>query len=453
MEEKVIEKIIELIQYKEINKLHDLLEDINSADFPSLFEELNQENVLVIYRLLSKEKAAEVFAELDSDVQEKLINVFTDKELKSVMDDLFMDDTVDLIEEMPSNVVKRILRNISSTDRKVINELLKYPEDSAGSIMTTEFVDLKKNMTVEEAFAKIKKIGLKKETVYNCYVVDSSRKLVGSVDIKELLIAERDEKIEDILEENAISVLTTEDQENVAKMFDKYNLVAMPVVDKENRLVGIVTIDDAIDVLQEENTEDFEKMAAIIPTEDTYFKTGVFTHAKNRILWLLVLMLSSAFTGAIIENYEAAIAGVPILVAFIPMIMGTGGNCGSQSSTLIIRGLALDEIKFSDFFKAVWKELRVAIVVGIVLAVVNSVRMLIQYGAEYGAQVVQMSVVVGVTLIATAIIAKLMGCILPMIAKKLKLDPAIMAAPLITTVVDMCSIFVFFKIAVAVMGL
>lgn len=453
MEEKVIEKIIELIQYKEINKLHDLLEDINSADFPSLFEELNQENVLVIYRLLSKEKAAEVFAELDPDVQEKLINVFTDKELKSVMDDLFMDDTVDLIEEMPSNVVKRILRNISSTDRKIINELLKYPEDSAGSIMTTEFVDLKKNMTVEEAFAKIKKIGLKKETVYNCYVVDSSRKLVGTIDIKELLIAERDEKIEDILEDNAISVLTTEDQENVAKMFDKYNLVAMPVVDKENRLVGIVTIDDAIDVLQEENTEDFEKMAAMIPTEDTYFKTGVFTHAKNRILWLLVLMLSSAFTGAIIENYEAAIAGVPILVAFIPMIMGTGGNCGSQSSTLIIRGLALDEIKFSDFFKAVWKELRVALVVGIVLAAVNSIRMFIQYGTVYGNQVAQMSVVVGVTLVATAIIAKLMGCILPMLAKKLKLDPAIMAAPLITTVVDMCSIFVFFKIAVAVMGL
>ena len=453
MEEKVIEKIIELIQYKEINKLHDLLEDINSADFPSLFEELNQENVLVIYRLLSKEKAAEVFAELDSDLQEELINVFTDKELKSVMDDLFMDDTVDLIEEMPSNVVKRILRNISSTDRKVINELLKYPEDSAGSIMTTEFVDLKKNMTVEEAFAKIKKIGLKKETVYNCYVVDSSRKLVGTVDIKELLIAERDEKIEDILEENAISVLTTEDQENVAKMFDKYNLVAMPVVDTENRLVGIVTIDDAIDVLQEENTEDFEKMAAIIPTEDTYFKTGVFTHAKNRILWLLVLMLSSAFTGAIIENYEAAIAGVPILVAFIPMIMGTGGNCGSQSSTLIIRGLALDEIKFSDFFKAVWKELRVAIVVGVVLSAVNTVRMFIQYGAEYGNQVMQMSIVVGITLIATAVIAKLMGCMLPMLAKKLKLDPAIMAAPLITTVVDMCSIFVFFKIAVAVMGL
>ena len=453
MEEKVIEKIIELIQYKEINKLHDLLEDINSADFPSLFEELNQENVLVIYRLLSKEKAAEVFAELDSDVQEKLINVFTDKELKSVMDDLFMDDTVDLIEEMPSNVVKRILRNIKPSDRKIINELLKYPEDSAGSIMTTEFIDLKKNMTVEEAFVKIKKIGLKKETVYNCYVVDASRKLVGSVDIKELLIAERDEKIEDILDENAISVLTTEDKEEVAKMFDKYSYVAMPVVDKEDRLVGIVTIDDAIDVLQEENTEDFEKMAAIIPTEDTYFKTGVFTHAKNRILWLLVLMLSSAFTGAIIENYEAAIAGVPILVAFIPMIMGTGGNCGSQSSTLIIRGLALDEIKFSDFFRVVWKELRVAIVVGVALALVNTVRMLIQYGTVYGNQVVQMSLVVGITLVATAIIAKLMGCILPMIAKKFKLDPAIMAAPLITTVVDMCSIFVFFKIAVAVMGL
>ena len=453
MEKEIIEKIEEQIKEKKINQLHETLEDINCADFPALFEELDEENIVIIYRLLSKEKAAEVFAELDPDVQERLINVFTDKELKAVIDELFMDDTVDLIEEMPSNVVKRILKNIKPSDRKIVNDLLKYPEDSAGTIMTTEFVDLKKNMTVEQGFEKIKKIGLKKETVYNCYVVDASRKLVGSVDIKEMLISERDTKIEDIMEENSISVLTTEDKEDVAKKFDKYNFVAMPVVDTENRLVGIITIDDAIDVLQEENTEDFEKMAAMLPNEDTYFKTGVFTHAKNRIMWLLVLMLSSAFTGAIIENYEAAIAGVPILVAFIPMIMGTGGNCGSQSSTLIIRGLALDEIKFSDFFRAIWKELRVGLVVGIVLALVNSLRMFIQYGSEEGIQVLQMSIVVGTTLIATAVIAKLMGCILPMVAKKLKLDPAIMAAPLITTVVDMCSIFVFFKIAVAVMGL
>ena len=453
MIEEIKDKILELIENKRMSDLQQLLDDVNSADFPSLFEELNEEEIIIIYRLLSKEKAAEVFAELDSDVQEKLINFLTDKELKSVVERLFMDDTVDLIEEMPANVVKRILKSIKAEDRKKINELLNFPEDSAGSIMTIEYVELKENMIVEEAFDIIKKTGIKKETVYNCYVVDNRKKLIGSVDIKEMLTSERDVKIKDILDDNVISVLTTEDKETVAKLFDKYNLVAMPVIDKENRLVGIVTIDDAIDVMQEEVTEDFEKMAAMVPTEESYFKTSVWTHARNRIIWLLVLMLSSAFTGAIIENYEAAIAGVPLLVSFIPMIMGTGGNCGSQSSTLIIRGLALDEIKFSDFFKAIWKELRVALVVGGLLATVNFGRMYIQYGREYGAQAIQMSIVVGATIVATAVIAKLMGCILPMLAKKLKLDPAIMAAPLITTVVDMCSIWVFFKIAVSVMGL
>ena len=453
MEENLMDKIVELIENKNMNKLHDVLEDINSADFPALFEELSEEDILIIYRLLSKDKAAEVFVELDSDLQEKLINGFTDKELKSVINDLFMDDTVDLIEEMPANVVNRILKNIKPSSRKIVNELLKFPEDSAGSIMTTEYVELKKDMTVEEAFQIIKKTGIKKETIYVCYVKDEYRKLVGTVEIKDLLIAERDEKIENILEENPISVLTTDDKEDVAKKFDKYDVVAIPVVDKENRLVGIVTIDDAIDVIQDETTEDFEKMAAMLPAEDTYFKTSVFTHAKNRIVWLLVLMLSSAFTGAIIEDYQQAISIVPILVAFIPMIMGTGGNCGSQSSTLIIRGLALDEIKFSDIFKAIWKELRVALVVGTILAIVTAVRILIQYGSTYQDQVVQISIVVGGTLILTAIIAEIMGCTLPMIAKKLKLDPAIMASPLITTGVDMCSIFVFFKMAGAVMGI
>lgn len=447
------EKIVELIKEKKINELHKMLEEINSADFPSLFEELEEEYIVIIYRLLSKEKAAEVFAELDSDVQEKLINVFTDKELKTVISQLFMDDTVDLIEEMPSSVVKRILNNVNATDRKVINELLNFPEDSAGSIMTTEFVEFKENITIAQAFDIIRKTGIKKETVYSCYVVDKSRKLIGYVDIKEMLTSDSNLKITEIMEENPISVLTTEDQENVAKMFDKYNYMAIPVVDKENRLVGIVTIDDAIDVMQDENTEDFEKMAAMLPNEETYFKTGVFTHAKNRILWLLVLMLSSTVTGAIIEKYEAAVAAIPILVAFIPMLMDTGGNCGSQSSTLIIRGLALDEIKISDIFKVIWKELRVAIVVGITLAIVTALRVYLQYGKNYSGQVVQLSTVVGVTIIATAIIAKLVGGILPIVAKKLKLDPAIMAAPLITTIVDMCSILVFFKVAVLVMGI
>ena len=364
-----------------------------------------------------------------------------------------MDDTVDLIEEMPASVVKRILNNVGAKDRKVINELLNYPEDSAGSIMTTEFIEFKENITIQEGFDIIRKTGIKKETVYYAYVVDKSRKLLGLVDIKEMLISDRDIKITEIMEENPISLLTTEDQENVAKMFDKYNYIAMPVVDKEGRLVGIVTIDDAIDVIQEENTEDFEKMAAMLPNEDTYFKTGVFTHAKNRIVWLLVLMLSSTFTGAIIEKYQMAFAAIPILVAFIPMIMDTGGNCGSQSSTLIIRGLALDEIKISDIFKVIWKELRVAIIVGITLALITAVRVFLQYGKEYSGQVISLSVVVGLTLIATAIIAKLVGGILPMIAKKLKLDPAIMAAPLITTIVDMCSIWVFFQFAVRIMNL
>ncbi|MCI9063900.1 MAG: magnesium transporter [Clostridia bacterium] len=454
MDEVIVEKIVELIKEKKINELHEMLEDINSADFPALFEEVNQENVIIIYRLLSKEKAAEVFAELDSDVQERLINVFTDKELKSVIDDLFMDDTVDLIEEMPSNVVKRILKNIKSSDRKIINELLKYPEDSAGTIMTTEFIDLKKNMTVQEGFDKIKKIGLKKETVYNCYVVDTSRKLVGSIDIKEMLISERDAKIEDIMEDNAISVLTTEDKEEVAKMFDKYNFVAMPVVDKENRLVGIVTIDDAIDVLQDENTEDFEKMAAISPNEDTYFKTSAIKHAKNRIVWLLLLMLSATFTGLIIERFQTAIAAVPLLATFMTMISGTGGNCGSQSSTLIIRGLVLEEIKFSDLFKAIWKELRVAIIVGGILAIVTGLRIFLQYQGALGLdETLKLAQVVGITLILTAIIAEFLGCILPMLAKKLKLDPAIMASPLITTIVDLCSMLVYFNIATWIMGL
>ena len=451
--EEMQEKIRKLIKEKKLNELHSVLDAINSADFPSLFEELEEDEILIIYRLLTKEKAAEVFAELDSDVQEKLINMFTDKELKAVINELFMDDTVDLIEEMPSSVVKRILKNVGVQDRKVINELLNYPEDSAGSIMTTEFIEFKENMTIQDGFEKIRKTGLKKETVYYAYVVDKSRKLLGLVDVKEMLIADRDKSITEIMEENPISVLTTEDQENVAKMFDKYNYIAMPVVDTENRLVGIVTIDDAIDVIQDENTEDFEKMAALIPNEETYFKTSVFKHAKNRILWLLALMLSSTFTGAIIQKYESAFAAVPILVSFIPMIMGTGGNCGSQASTLVIRGLALDEIKISNIFKVIWKEIRVALVIGITLALVTALRIYFQYGNEYADNIINLTLVVGMTLVATSIISQLVGGILPILAKKLKLDPAIMAAPLISTIVDMCSNLVFFKFATMIFKL
>ncbi len=442
-----IEEVIELIENKKINELHKYLENINSADFPSILENIDEEKVIMVYRLLSKEKAAEVFVELDHDDQEKLINCLTDREIKNVMNELFMDDAVDMIEEMPANVVKRILANTKPESRKIINELLKYPDDTAGSIMTTEFIDLKETMTVEKAFDIIKERGLQKETVYTSYVLTKDRRLLGVIDIKRLLVADRKEYVKDIMDTNFIKVHTLEDQEEVTKLFDKYDAVAIPVVDKEDRLVGIITIDDAIDVMQEETLEDFEKMAAITPTDDTYMKTSVFKHAKNRILWLLILMLSATITGTIITNYQAAIASLPVLVAFLPMLMDTGGNSGSQASTLIIRGLAMDEISTKDIFKVMWKEFRIGLIVGTVLAIANGIRIYIQYKS------IQTSIVVASTLVCTVIIAKLLGCIMPITAKKLKLDPAIMASPLITTIVDACSVFVFFNIATAVFHL
>lgn len=443
----MIEKVLELIENKQFAELKKYLSTVNGADFPSIFEEVNDEDVIILFRLLDKEKAAEVFAILDSDLQERLINSFTDVELKSVVDQLFMDDTVDMIEEMPSNVVKRILKSVNEKDRKIINEILNYPDDSAGSIMTTEFVDLKENMTVADAFEKIRKTGVNKETVYNCYVVDMNRKLLGVVDTRDLLISDTTEKVIDLIDTDIVEVNTHEDREEVVKLFDKYDCIAIPVVDTEKRLVGIVTVDDAIDVLVEETSEDFEKMAAMSPTEDSYFKTSVFQHAKNRIIWLLVLMISSIFTGLIITHYENAFAAVPILVAFIPMLMDTGGNCGSQSSTLIIRGLATDEIKTKDFLRAMWKEFRVSILVGIILAIFTAARIIIQYRDP------KLATVVSLTIAGVVIIAKLLGCILPMAAKKLKLDPAIMAAPLITTIVDTCSVLLFFNIAVLILNI
>ena len=442
-----IEEVIELIENKKINELHKYLENINSADFPSILENIDEEKAIMVYRLLSKEKAAEVFVELDHDDQEKLINCLTDTEIKNVMNKLFMDDAVDMIEEMPANVVKRILANTKPESRKIINELLKYPDDTAGSIMTTEFIDLKETMTVEKAFDIIKERGLQKETVYTSYVLTKDRKLLGVIDIKKLLVADRKEYVKDIMDTNFIKVHTLEDQEEVTKLFDKYDIVAIPVVDKEDRLVGIITIDDAIDVMQEETLEDFEKMAAITPTDDTYMKTSVFKHAKNRILWLLILMLSATITGTIITRYEVAIASLPVLVAFLPMLMDTGGNSGSQASTLIIRGLAMDEVSTKDVFKVMWKEFRIALIVGSTLALANGVRIFIQYND------LKISLVVALTLIFTVIIAKLLGCTMPMLAKKLKLDPAIMASPLITTMVDACSVFIFFNIATAILGL
>ena len=442
-----LEEIQELLANKRFNELKNKLKEMKSADISAILDELDKESVIKVFRILSKEKAGMTFSYMESDMREKLIQDLTDAELKNVMDELFMDDTVDLIEEMPSNVVPKILKAIPKEDRKIINELLKYPDDSAGSIMTTEFIDLKENMTVEEALKRIRKIGIDSETIYTCYVLNDERILKGIINIKEILLSNKETQIGSLMETNIISVNTLEDQEEVAKKFDKYDFFALPVVDHENRLVGIVTVDDAINVLQDEVAEDFEKMAAITPNEEGYFETSIFKHAKNRIIWLLVLMLSAAFTGTIIAQYETAFAAVPLLVSFIPMIMGTGGNCGSQSSTLIIRGLATDEIRLKDVFKVLWKEIRVSTLVGIILAIVNGIRIIIQYNN------IQLAIVLGLTLIATVIISKILGCLLPMLAKKLKLDPAIMAAPLITTVVDVCSILIYFQIATNIMGL
>ena len=439
-----IEEIKELIEKKQFTKLKEELKEMKSADISTILDELDKEQAVIIFRLLSKEKAGMTFSYMETDMREKLIKDLTDTELKNVLDELFMDDTVDLIEEMPSNVVTRILRNVDKNDRKVINELLKYPEDSAGSIMTTEFIDLKENMTIEQALDRIRQIGTDSETIYTCYVLDQNRKLQGIISIKELILAKEESLIADNMETNIISVNTLEDKEEVAKKFDKYDLYALPVVDNENRLVGIVTVDDAINVLQDEAEEDFEKMAAMSPTEESYFETSVFKHAKNRIVWLLILMLSSAI---IITNYENAFAAVPLLVAFIPMLMDTGGNCGSQSSTLIIRGLATDELEVKDVFKILWKEIRIAVIVGVSLALINGLRIFVQY------KNLQLACTVGLSITVTVILSKSIGCLLPLLAKKLKLDPAIMAAPLITTIVDILSVLVYFNIATAIMGL
>ena len=413
--------------------------------YRGLFEELKQEEIIVVYRLLSKDAAAEVFTELDSDLQERLINILTDKELKEMLNELYLDDTVDLIEEMPANVVKRILKSINKEDRKTINELLKYPEDSAGSIMTTEFVDLKENMTVADAFDKIRKVGVDKETIYTCYVLTMKRKILGIVSLKDLLIADKEVLIKDIMDTNVITLATTDECEDVVKVFKKYDAIALPVVDKENRLVGIITVDDVVDVMHEETEADFERLAAVGHSDQTYFKTGVFTHTKNRIFWLLILMLSSAITGGIITKYEEAFAVLPILVSFIPMIMGTRGNCGSHTSTLIIRWLSIGEIEFKDFVKTLWKEIRIALLVGIALFVVNGIRIYAQY------KDIKLCLVLGITLALTIIVSKVLGCILPMLVKFLKQDPALMASPIITTIVDITSILIYFAVAVNIL--
>lgn len=442
-----MEGILELLENKKFTQLREVLNGIKPQDIAILFEDLETDKMIMLFRILPKDKAVDTFAEMDSDLQEELIKALTDKELKEVINELFTDDTVDLIEEMPSNVVKRILKAITPSERKVINEFLNYPDDSAGSIMTNEFVDLKQNMTVEQAFDKIRRVGVDKENIYNCYVLTESREIIGRITVRDMIFANKEDKIKDIMVTDIITASTLEDQETVSQRMKKYGLTVLPVVDKENRLVGIITIDDAVLVLEEESTEDFHKMAAISPNEDSYFKTPVIKHAKNRIVWLLILMLSAMITGKIITNYENAFAAVPLLVAFIPMLMGTGGNCGAQASTLIIRGLAVEEIRTRDLLKAMWKETRVALLVGVLLSAITGIFIWGVY------KDVSLAITIGATLIIVVLLAKLLGCLLPIIAKKLKLDPAIMASPLITTIVDTCSVLIYFNVATIIMNL
>ncbi len=441
------ETIKELISYKMFKELRKYLNFKEPEDIAVALNGLSHEDMILAYRLLPKEIASEVFVNLDSDFQEKLINLFSDNELKEVVNELFDDETVEIIEEMPSDVVDRILNQVYKEQRSTINKLLQYPEDSAGSMMTTEYMDFKEDMTVADALSHIREVGEDREDIYKGYVVSKDKKLCGVVDAKELVLANGDTPIIDLIQEDVTHIHTLDDREEVGKLFGKYNETSLPVVDKDEHIVGIITLDDAIDVIKEEAEEDFEIMAAVTPNDETYMKTSVFKHAKNRILWLLVLMISSAISGTIINHYETAFATLPILVAFIPMIMDTGGNCGSQAATLIIRGLAVDEIKTKDILKVLWKELRVSVGVGLILAICNGVRIYLQY------QDLKLSIVVGITLILTAVMAKLLGGILPIVAKKLKLDPAIMASPLITTIVDSASVWAFFSVAVAIMNI
>jgi magnesium transporter len=431
---------IKLLAQREFKAVRSILDVMNEVDIASLLSTLSDKELALAFRLIPKDKAAEVFSNMDTSMQTYLVTMFTEKELKELLDDLYMDDTVDMLEELPANLVKRILATVSASDRSMINQLLNYPEDSAGSIMTTEYVDLREEMTVGQAMAHIKKTGIHKETIYTCYITER-RKLVGIVSAKDLMTTDDNVPIKDLMETEIISVYTHADQEQVAQLFTKYDLLALPVIDQDGRMVGIVTFDDAMDVMVDEATEDITKMAAINPSEKTYFETSVLQHAKNRIPWLLILMFTSIITGTIITRYENAFAAIPLLVSFIPMLMDTGGNCGSQSATLIIRGIALDEIRFTDLFKVMFKEFRISLIVGAFLAVANGVRIFIQYHNP------GLAIVIACSLMGTVIMAKLVGCILPLLAKKVNLDPAIMASPLITTLVDTFSILIYFNIA------
>ena len=437
------DNMYQLAKSKQFRALKDELVELNEVDVASFIEDLDSEITVVVFRMLPKELATDVFAELSPEKQQHIINSITDKELQNIIEDLYVDDAVDMLEELPANVVKRVLQNATPDTRRQINEFLKYPDNSAGSIMTAEYIGLKKNMTVEQAFAYIRKNGVDKETIYTCYVMDEKRRLDGVVTVKDLLMSPYETFIQDIMDDHVIKAVTTQDREEIAELFNKYDLLALPIVDHEDRLVGIVTVDDAVDVMEQEATEDFEKMAAMHPSEKPYLKTSVLELSKNRIVWLLVLMISSMITGGILAKYEEAFSVIPLLVTFIPMLTDTGGNAGSQSSTMIIRGMAVGEIEPSDALKVLCKELRVGLICGSILAAVNYIRLIIMYP---GQKMICLTVVLSV--FVTVVLAKAVGCILPIAAKRFKMDPAIMASPLITTLVDAFSLIIYFQLAV-----
>ena len=440
---EIVEKaLLKLLEEKKYATLRDILATMNPMDVAGLFDGLDEKQIPLMFRLLPKEQAAETFVEMEPEAKELLIRGFSDNELKEVLDELYVDDAADIVEEMPANVVQRILKHADPEMRSSINQILRYPEDSAGSIMTTEYVSLRPHMTVEEAILRIRRQGVDKETIYTCYVTEKDRTLIGLVTVKDLLLAEDDEtKIEDIMVTNLISVTTQTDQEEVAATLSKYNFIALPVVDGENRMVGIVTFDDAMDVMQDAATEDMEIMAAMTPSEKTYLKSSVFDLFKHRIPWLLLLMVSATFTGMIITSFEDALAAQVALTAFIPMLMDTGGNSGSQSSVTVIRALSLGELSFSDIGRVIWKEIRIAFCISIILSVVNGIRIMLMGQGD-----ATMAFTIGLTMACTVLIAKVVGCTLPLVAKKIGLDPAIMATPLISTLVDISTISVYFAI-------
>lgn len=437
-----VQALLELLERRDLHALRAALLEENEVDIAEFLEELPQDKIVVVFRALPKEMAAEVFSNLEADTQQVIIQSATDQEVSAIVEELYVDDAVDMLEELPANVVKRVLKAARPDTRKLINQFLNYPDNSVGSIMTAEFTDLKQSMTVSQAIAHIRRTGENSESVYTCYVTDAGRRLEGVLTIKELLLAKDEQRIADLMETDVITAETTEDQEKAVERMMKYDFISLPVVDKEGRLVGIVTVDDVMDVMEEEATEDFEKMAAMAPSEKPYLKTSVLSLAKHRILWLLVLMISGMITGGILGQYEAAFAAMPLLVTFIPMLTDTGGNAGSQSSTLVIRGMAVGEIQLKDFAKVFWKELRVSMLVGVVLSAVNFVRLIITYPGNY-----MVALTVALALFVTVMLAKTVGGVLPMAAKLCHADPAIMAAPLITTIVDAISLVVYFRIA------